>query len=87
MSDVTIQERVDKATRPILNTIAKQDPIEAFVLAGQLIEASRNISSRGAGLRRAAIRSLRAEGWTLRELANEFGVTSARIAQIETGDN
>jgi len=86
MAETTIQERVDKATRPIANRIAREDPIDVIAQGSELIDASKMLSSRGASLRRAAVRQLRAEGWTLREIASATGLTSARISQIETGD-
>jgi DNA-directed RNA polymerase sigma subunit (sigma70/sigma32) len=85
MEQDELRVRVNKALAPILRSIAKEDPYDVIAQAGWLTEALREPSAQAATLRRQAVRVLRAEGHTLRDIAKETGLTSGRIAQIETG--
>lgn len=62
---------------------ASERLVEANVLIEQLREASATIAES----RRAAVREMRIDGYTLREIAEMIGTTTQRIHQIENGYN
>jgi len=57
--------------------------IQANHYTDDLKEAVKEIST----MRRAAVRTMRSEGYTLREIAEVVGTTQQRIHQIESGYN
>jgi DNA-directed RNA polymerase specialized sigma24 family protein len=68
-----------------VETLRNLDPITrigvSLVLYEDLLEAQAAV----AAARRAAVRELRAEGFTLREIAEATGLTHQRVAQLQTG--
>ena len=60
---------------------------ERLCEANTLIEQLREASAAIAESRRAAVRSLRSDGYTLREIAEMIGTTTQRIHQLEAGYN
>ena len=55
--------------------------VKAQNVSAQLLDAMAQV----AALRRSAVRSLRAQGWTFREIAEASDMTPQRVAQIEKG--
>jgi hypothetical protein len=51
----------------------------AFTMMEQLTQVMADI----AGVRRAGVRELRAQGWTLAKIADMAGITLSRVKQIE----
>lgn len=68
-----------------LRRLGERDPVELINLSNDcnaaLLEAQHTIAS----LRRGAVRQLRSEGFTLREIAEQTDMTVARVHQIESG--
>lgn len=65
--------------------LKKLDDIQIIVKAQDVANALLVAQGQVAALRRSAVRSLRAEGWTLREIAEATDLTPQRVAQIEKG--
>lgn len=61
------------------------DPLSQIALAQDLNDKLLAAQAQVAALRRSAVRELRAQGWTFKELADELGMSPQRVAQIETG--
>ena len=59
--------------------------VDRLTAANELIEELRVASARLGENRRAAVREMRADGSTLREIADALGVTTARVYQLEIG--
>lgn len=57
-------------------------PVERLHAADALMRALQSEIVEAAGIRRATIRDLYESGWTLTDLANEFGITRPRASQI-----
>jgi hypothetical protein len=57
-------------------------PVERSHAAGALMAALQAGIEDTAAIRRGAIRELYESGWTLTDLANEFGITRPRASQI-----
>lgn len=60
-------------------------PEEQLVQGPERQEELKQIVAEIAGLRRAAVRQLRATGYTLKEIGNMLGTTAQRVHQIESG--
>lgn len=75
----------EKAYRTLRRRFEKLDPTDQIMEAEHMQRALLEEQNRVASIRRAAVRSLRANGWTLREIAEATGLTYQRVAQIETG--
>jgi DNA-directed RNA polymerase specialized sigma24 family protein len=68
-----------------LGRLAGLDPFEAITTANDAHEALLAAHAEIAAIRRRAVRELRAQGYTLREIADAVGVKPQRIHQIESG--
>lgn len=68
-----------------LKRLGGRDPIELLNLSNDctaaLLEASHEIAS----MRRAAVRQLRIDGFTLKEIGDQTNMTPPRVHQIESG--
>ena len=60
---------------------------ERLTEANTLIEQLRDATAAIGESRRAAVRSLRSDGYTLKEIAEMIGTTTQRIHQLEAGYN
>lgn len=76
-----------EALRPVLDDYRRLDCWEQAEQAEQLNAALLKAQKRVAQLRRSAVRELRAEGYTLREIAERLGISPPRVMQIEQGYN
>lgn len=82
----TLEQELAAAVAPIMERIRNEDAVTRFREAGELNEAVKAVVSMPASkLRRHSVRELRGSGWTLKEIAQEMGLTTGRIAQIEFG--
>ena len=63
----------------------RQKSLDQIVLAAELNEVLIDAQSQVASIRRGAIRSLRADGYTLSEIAREVGMTPQRVHQLGIG--
>lgn len=74
--------------RTLRNTVAafleqySADPCATAQAATWLVDVLADIEQDAAQRRRAAVRMMRAEGWTLAAIAAELGTTRARVDQI-----
>lgn len=64
---------------------ANYDPIEQVTLGQDLNQAMLDGQAAVAQLRRGAVRTLRMEGWKLKEIGDAAGMTHQRVSQIEAG--
>ena len=70
----------------ILNRVElNYDPIEQVVLAAELNVSFLAAQNEVAEVRRRAVRTLRAQGWGLREIGEAAGMSHQRVSQIEMG--
>ena len=80
-----IQDLHDTIT-DILNRIELGfDPIEQVKMAHDLNQALLEVQGEVALVRRRAVRQLRMEGWGLRKIAEQTGLSHQRVSQIEMG--
>lgn len=68
-----------------LGRLAGLDPFTLLTQATEANEALLDAQANIASLRRAAVRRLRSEGFTLQAIADQIGVKAQRIHQIESG--
>lgn len=68
-----------------LGRLAGLDPFTRLIVATEVNDALLDAQSEIASLRRSAVRELRVQGHTLREIADVVGVKPQRIHQIEGG--
>jgi len=61
------------------------DPVEQINLGMDLNKQLLDAQGRVAEVRRMAVRQLRMEGWTLREIGEQTGLSTQRVSQIEAG--
>lgn len=77
---------MDEITKRVMDGLAASNhgtPLERALAATELYMWGREqFLPHVAALRRAAVRSLRAEGHSLQEVADMLGVTDARVSQI-----
>jgi len=59
--------------------------LDQITIATQLNEVLLDAQSQVASIRRGAIRTLRADGYTLSEIAGQCGMTPQRVHQLEIG--
>jgi DNA-directed RNA polymerase specialized sigma24 family protein len=60
---------------------------DRLVEANDILDQLRAVMSEVSDSRRMAVRELRGEGWSLREISEIIGTTPQRIHQIELGYN
>ena len=58
-----------------------------LIQANDYMEELKDAVKQIAGMRRGAVRTLRSDGYTLKEIAEMLGTTVQRIHQIESGYN
>jgi DNA-binding XRE family transcriptional regulator len=73
------------ALQHIYDELASLDPLQRVEAGGVVYTELLEAQARVAGLRRAAIRELRADGWLQKEIAEALGMTAQRVAQLEQG--
>jgi DNA-directed RNA polymerase sigma subunit (sigma70/sigma32) len=70
----------------ILNQIELNfDPVEQVNLAPDMNEVLLDAQKEVAEMRRRAVRTLRMQGWGLKEIADQTGMSHQRVSQIELG--
>lgn len=78
----------DQVPTRLSQVFAKLDKLpddEKIVVANKVNDALLEAQARVAAIRRAAVRQLRADGYTLREIGDLTGLAPQRISQIELG--
>ncbi len=83
--DMNPMEATAAALRPIIDAVREEGSVDTVILAQAVNEALLTAQSEVAAVRRAAVRQLRRDGWTLREIGEAVGLTISRVAQIEAG--
>ena len=84
----TVMEmNIDTALTEIYERFGRLSASERLVEANTLIEQLRDATATIAESRRSAVREMRIDGYTLREIAEMIGTTTQRIHQIENGYN
>lgn len=81
----TIPAEVREALVAPLGRLASLDPFELLTLGPVVNDELLRGQAEIAAMRRAAVRTLRADGWTLREIADRIGVEPQRVHQISLG--
>jgi DNA-directed RNA polymerase sigma subunit (sigma70/sigma32) len=81
----SLPERATNALEPILKALEKLDDESKIHVAAKVNDILLDAQRRVAESRRAAVRSMRAEGHTLSELGVLLGMSTARVHQIEQG--
>lgn len=76
---------LSKAVEPSLDRFERLSPLDQIVLAAKVNDVLLAAQSRVAGIRRGAIRTMRASGYTLSEIAKQTGMTPQRVHQLEIG--
>lgn len=85
MSAIPTTADLTKAISPVLARVARLEPYERIKVSQEINDALLAAQASLAAHRRAAVRQLRSDGWTLREIAEELGMTVQRVHQIEIG--
>jgi DNA-binding transcriptional MerR regulator len=80
-----VQQAETHLRNAILRLQENYDPIEQINMSLELNQAMLDCQHASAGLRRQAVRRLRADGWTLKSIAEQTGMTHQRVSQIEQG--
>ena len=81
----SIPEEIQGQLVAPLGRLAGLEPFELIDEANRVNEALLQAQADVAALRRAAVRRLRSEGFTLQAIADQLGVKPQRIHQIEAG--
>lgn len=74
-----------EALRPVLVSLSELDDLDVLVRAEHLQRALLEATAEIAKLRRQSVRSMRRGGYLLREIAEQSGMSTQRISQIEAG--
>jgi DNA-directed RNA polymerase sigma subunit (sigma70/sigma32) len=80
-------EAVEKAIGPVLRRYKRLDVWEQAALADAVNAGLLNAQRDVARLRRSAVRALRMQGYTLKEIGDQIGISITRVLQIEQGYN
>lgn len=83
----SLRSSLRSAIQPTMVRLERQKSLDQIVLASELNEVLLDAQSQVASIRRGAIRSLRADGYTLSEIAREVGMTPQRVHQLEIGQD
>lgn len=83
--DIPVLAEVSAALAPILKRIKRLPPLDQIALCQELNAALLDGQGQLAAVRRSAVRQLRADGMTLRDIAKETGMSMQRIHQLEVG--
>ena len=73
------------AIQEVVGPLRTEDPVIRFEGATAILTSLNDAIGLAATQRRSAVRQMRAEGWTQRDIGRVFNLTPARIAQIEAG--
>jgi DNA-directed RNA polymerase sigma subunit (sigma70/sigma32) len=74
-----------KAIQHPLGRFSRLNPLQQVTVASEMNEALLDAQATVAALRRGAIRTLRSNGYTLNEIAQQTGMTPQRVHQLEIG--
>ena len=74
------------ACRPTVERLQRQPAPKRLDMARELSDQLQEVQTQIATARRSAVRELRADGWTLADIAKTAGITVSRVKQIE-GDS
>jgi hypothetical protein len=85
MDNDAFASQVTTLLNPLIVQLGELDLIEQVIVCQALNAALLDAQARVAGVRRGAVRRLRGEGFTLRQIADATGVAPQRIHQIEAG--
>jgi DNA-directed RNA polymerase sigma subunit (sigma70/sigma32) len=80
-----LDEQVWSGLRDVLDDYERMDPWDQLTEATVLNQALHDIEARVAEMRRGAVRLLRGQGYTLKEIGTAAGLTPARVMQLEKG--
>jgi DNA-directed RNA polymerase sigma subunit (sigma70/sigma32) len=80
-----LADELATALERILARYEKRPDEERIILAAELNNVLLKAQGRVARVRRQAVRSMRASGFTLVEIADKVGLSHQRISQIESG--
>ena len=78
---------IQEALATPLNKYERLAPSEQLIQANAYIEDLKEAVKEIANIRRAAVRTMRSYGYTLKEIGEIAGVGEQRIHQIESGYN
>jgi hypothetical protein len=76
---------VAKAMEPIMTRLANASPPRRIMLAHELYQQLLGVQADVAAARRSAVREMREQGQTFSAIAQQVGLTTGRIKQIEVG--
>ena len=82
-----MEMNIDTALTEIYERFGRLSASERLVEANTLIEQLRDATATIAESRRSAVREMRIDGYTLKEIAQIIGTTTQRIHQLEAGYN
>ncbi len=80
-----LQEQCNDGLRAVVAALQRQDATQAIIIAEELNTALFEAQAAVAAARRSAIRDLRTQGFTLKEIGDQVGLSHQRIYQLETG--
>lgn len=78
---------IKEALQETLKKYGRLAPSEQLIQANEYTDDLKQAVKEIANQRRAAVRAMRSEGYTLKEIAEVVGTTIQRIHQIESGYN
>lgn len=78
---------IKEALQKTLEKYGRLAPSEQLIQANDYTNDLKQAVKEIANQRRAAVRTMRSDGYTLREIAEVVGTTTQRIHQIESGYN
>ncbi len=81
----SIPDDIREALVGPLERLGKRDPVELLTMSNSCAEALLEGGHQIASMRRAAVRQLRIDGFTLREIGDQTNMSVARVHQIESG--
>lgn len=80
-----LQEQCKDGLRAVLAALQRQDAVQAIIIAEEINRELFEAQAAVAAARRSAIRDLRTQGFTLKEIGDAVGLSNQRIYQLETG--
>jgi DNA-directed RNA polymerase specialized sigma24 family protein len=78
---------ISEGAAPAMARFHSLSAAERLVAANSVLDELRNLMSAVADSRRVAVRELRTDGYSLKDIADMVGTTPQRIHQIESGYN
>lgn len=78
---------IKEALQATLEKYGRLAPSEQLIQANDYTDDLKQAVKEIANIRRAAVRTMRSDGYTLQEIAEIVGTTAQRIHQIESGYN